>query len=43
MQAWEKCKSKRERKDIVQRIADTLQGISRLEAEALPDKDPEQI
>lgn len=43
MQAWEKCQTKRERKDIVQRIADNLQSISRPEAEALPDKDPEHV
>ena len=43
MQAWEKRKTKCERKDVVQRIADNLQSISRPEAEALPDKDPEHI
>ena len=43
LQAWEKCNTKRDKRDIVQRIADNLRSISRPEAEGLPDKDPEHI
>ncbi len=41
MQAWIQSTTARQRRDLVSALAQMLQTISQVEAQALPDKDPD--
>lgn len=41
LQAWQSCKAPQQKNQLAQRMGRILQDVTKAQAEALPDKDPE--